>query len=408
MKAPLEVDVALAQVLAHCRSLGCESVSLSQARGRVLATDVVAGDDLPAFDNSAVDGYAVRSADLRSAADAPVTLPLAARIAAGDRTVPLPEGHTAAIMTGAPVPLGADAVVMLEAAEADGGSVTFRHSVVPGANIRSRGYDLRRGETVLGAGTTLGHTALAVLAALGVTPVTVTRRPRAAFISTGDELVDVADSPGPGQLRDSSMVALPAQLAVAGAEVVAVRHAVDSPTELEAALRGLPEVDLVVTTGGVSMGERDFVRPVFERLGEVVFWRVAMKPGKPLLFGRLGEALFFGLPGNPVSSMVSCDVFVRPAIDALSGRRDGGRTSLRAALTADLQSEAGRTEYVRVYAWADGEQWRARPTGDQSSGRLASMLGANAYAVLPRGVSEARAGESVTVELFDPGPGGVA
>ncbi|MBI2301892.1 MAG: molybdopterin molybdotransferase MoeA [Armatimonadetes bacterium] len=403
MQPPLPVDQALAIVLAHCRRLPGEAVPLAACRGRVLAEDVVSDLDLPLFTNSAMDGFAVHASDLAEATEQrPVWLPVTADLPAGpSEPGPLMLGTTARIMTGAELPPGADAVVPIELAHVAGGRVHFATAPRPGANVRPRGEDVRIGETVLRAGTTLGYAEIAVLAALGRVEVPVTRAPRAAVLSTGDELVDVSEVPGPGQLRDSSILALPAQLAALGVDVVGAWRAVDNEEALVSRLQGLPNVDLVITAGGVSMGDRDFVRPVAERLGEVYFHRVAIKPGKPLVFGRLGEALFFGLPGNPVSSMVSVDVFVRPAVDALLGRSDGGRLRLRGRMAEAVRSDASRCEYVRVTvrADADGQVW-ATATGDQGSGRMASMLGADGYAIIPEGVAVAAAGEEVRIELF--------
>lgn len=407
--SPLPVDEALARILARCRLRTSETVALERCRGRVLAADIVSDLDLPPFDNSAMDGFAVHLADVAGASeDSPVVLPVHETIAAAPgEPAPLPAGYASRIMTGAPWPAGAEAVVPVELTRSEGeGRVAVLAVPKPDANRRPRGEDLRRGETVVPAGRTLAHAELALLAAVGAARVEVARRPTAVVVSTGDELVDVAATPGPGQIRDSAVHALPAQLAAAGAQVVGIYHAVDSPSALETLFQSLSDVDLVVTSGGVSMGDRDFVRPTFERLGEVDFWRVAVKPGKPLLFGTLGAALFFGLPGNPVSSMVTFDIFVRPAIDRMLGRTDGGRVAFDAILEEALRSDAKRAEYVRVTA-APGEdgRWRARATGAQSSGRMTSMLGANAYAVVPVGVGELAAGERVRVELHDPGPG---
>ncbi|MCC7493849.1 MAG: molybdopterin molybdotransferase MoeA [Fimbriimonadaceae bacterium] len=405
--APLTVAAALERILARCRRLPAETVALDAAAGRVLADDVHSDLDLPPFDNSAMDGYAVRSADLVGASEqTPVGLRLVGAIVAGPgQPAGIGAGECAKIMTGAPFPPGSDAMEPLERVGVDGEFIAFRRAVRPGANLRPRGDDLRCGELVLPAGTTLGHVEIALLAAVGQAQVAVVQRPRAVIVSTGDELVDVSQRPGPGQLRDTTVHALPVQLRAAGATVVGVHHAVDSPARLRELFGSFADVDLVITGGGVSMGDRDFVRPVFGELGEVDFWRVALKPGQPLLFGQLGAALFFGLPGNPVSSMVTLDLFVRPAIDALLGRRDGGREALTARAAQDLRSDARRSEYVRVVLYEqDGQLW-ARPTGDQSSGRLTSLRGAMAYAVVPAGVAAVAVGEPLRVERLAPGVG---
>lgn len=372
-------------------------VSLGDCLGRVLSGDVLSDLDLPPFDNSAVDGYAIRAADLAAAG----SLPVQASVAAGHEPLALRAGHAVKIMTGAPLPAGADSIVMVEETRSENGRVHFNGAVRAGAHCRRAGEDLRRGSVVVRDGATLAHPEVALLAAVGAATVAVARRPLAAVVSTGDELIDVTAHPRPGQLRDSSIHALPAQLAALGVEVVETARAVDSPEALEQLLSGYGELDLVVTAGGVSMGDRDFVRPVFERLGQPIFWRVAIKPGKPLLFGRLGRALFFGLPGNPVSSMVTADVFVRPAVDVLLGRRDGARLQVRGRLSAGLRSDPNRTEYVRVAVEPDERGvWLATPTGDQSSGRMTSMLGANGYAIVPEGTGEVAAGGEVLLELF--------
>ncbi|NUQ00064.1 MAG: molybdopterin molybdotransferase MoeA [Armatimonadetes bacterium] len=397
MTPPLPVESALERVLACCRRLPAESVALAASLGRVTHGEVHSDLDLPPFDNSAVDGYAVRAGDL-AATD---RLPVQTTVAAGDQPVTLLPGHAAKIMTGAPLPAGADAVVMVEQTETVDGQVRFGSGVRLGAHCRRVGEDLRRGGVVVRDGTTIGHPEMALLAAVGAAEVAVARRPRAAVVSTGDELVDITVQPRPGQLRDSSLYALPAQLAAWGVEIVEVARAADSPEALEPLFGRFEELDLVLTAGGVSMGDRDFVRPVFERLGQPEFWRVAIKPGKPLLFGRLGQALFFGLPGNPVSSMVTTDLFVRPAVDALLGRRDGARLQVRGRLSVAFRSDANRTEYVRVVAEPDADGvWQALPTGDQSSGMMTSMQGANAYAVVPIGTAEVPAGGEVLLELF--------
>jgi molybdopterin molybdotransferase len=407
----LSVASALERVLACCRRLEAESAPLAAAAGRTLATDVVADHDLPPFGNSAMDGYAVHSEDLLGATpEFPISLPAEAAIPAGRGDPgPLPPGRCARIMTGAPLPTGADAVAPLEAtARTPEGQVLFMTPITAGSNRRPRGSDLAKGARVLTAGTLLGPAELSLLAALGWAQALVTRRPRVLVISTGDELVPIDAIPGPGQIHDSSLVALPAQLAAAGAEVMGTAHAPDDPEALRQRFAAAVGVDLLITSGGVSVGDRDYVRSVFEQLGEVVFHGVAIKPGKPLLFGRLrdGGSLFFGLPGNPVASMVTLDVFVRPAIEAFLGR-GGRRLTLAGRWAAAVASDPKRCEYVRVHAapGSDGV-WLATPTGDQGSGRLTSMLGANAYGIIAAGIERVVAGEPAVIELCRPPAGG--
>ncbi len=403
MSTPLPVAEALACVLSEVSPLPGEQVDLDDAPGRVLSRDIVSELDVPPFDNSAMDGYAVRLADLCGASEfRPVVLGVQQTIvAAPGSPAPLAPGRAAKIMTGAQLPAGAEAVVPVElTTQPEPASVAFRTVPRLGANCRPAGDDLAAGAVVLRAGTTVGHAEVALLAAVGCARVEVARRPRAVVISTGDELVPVTDTPGPGQIRDSSIHALAAQLRGAGAEVARVAHAIDSEAALDDLLGHLPPAELVVCCGGVSMGDKDFVRPVFERRGQPVFWRVAIKPGKPLLFGRLDEALFFGLPGNPVSSMVTCDLFVKPAIDAMLGRIDGGRLVLSGRMGHALGSDPERDEYVRVVVRSVDGQVVVTATGSQSSGRMMSMVGADGYAVIPAGVGAVAAGDEVRLELM--------
>jgi len=367
---------------------------------------VASAEDLPAFDNSAVDGFAVHLADLAGATpELPSSLPCEATIVAGQRDIaPLPPGRAVRIMTGAPLPPGADAVVPVEQTARDEcGKVLFMASPAPGANRRPRGCDLKRGTTVLAAGTVLGAAELMLLAAIGRPTVEVTRRPRVMLITTGDEVVPYDQPTAAGQVRDCNLLGLPLALEQAGAEVVRACHVADCPTELETVLGDFVGLDAVLTVGGVSAGEAGFVRAVFERLGRREFWRVAVKPGKPLLFGTLGEAAFFGLPGNPVSALVTIDLFVRPAFDAMLGRQ-GGRRAVTGVWAEAVRSDARRAEYVRVVAEPnDDGVWVARPTGCQSSGRLTTMLGANAYGVIPVGTDAVAEGDSARIEFFESG-----
>ena len=274
MTAPLPVEDALARILARCHPLPAEAVPLAAAAGRVLAQDRCSDLDLPPFDNSAMDGYAVRLADV---AVAPVTLPVQEQIAAGGLTpAPLRSGHIAKIMTGAPIPDGTEAVVPVEATTGGPDQVTIDRPPRPAANIRRAGEDVARGERVVAAGCTLGYAELAVLAAVGCAPVPVTRRPRAVVVSTGDELVPADATPGPGQIRDSSILAIPALLTAAGAEVVRVAHAVDSAAALEALFDDVGNVELVVTCGGVSMGDHDQLLAQFGRQIRTCLCRVCI------------------------------------------------------------------------------------------------------------------------------------
>ncbi len=304
----LSVDEALARVLSAIPVLGLETVALPDALGRVLAEPVVAGRDLPPWANSSMDGYALRAADTTAATAArPVRLRLAGEVPAGavaDRAVG--PGETWRILTGAPLPGGADAVIPQEETRREGATIAVTRPVAVGEYVRPRGEDVRAGETVLAAGTVLGPPALGVLAALGRPLVRVHQRPRVAVLSTGDELVDLDAVPGPGQIANSNSYTLAAQVREAGGVPVDLGIARDRREELEERFRWGLSCDVLVSSAGVSVGDRDFVREVMEKLGaELDFWKVSMRPGKPLTFGRVGGRPFFGLPGNPVSSMVT-------------------------------------------------------------------------------------------------------
>jgi len=379
-----------------------ETVPLAAAWDRVLAEEVVAAGDLPPFDNSAMDGYALRARDTVGAAeDRPVRLGVledlpAARVAAR----PLEPGAAMRIMTGAPLPAGADAVVPVERTLPGPGTVDVLQEARPGQNVRLAGEDIRAGQRILHRGTRIRAAELGVLAALGRPYVQVFQRPRIAVLTTGDELVDVEAPLRWGQIRDSNAYALSALVREYGGEVGAVRRAIDTHDALRTALDQLPEVDFILTSGGVSVGDYDLVREVVEERGQVLFWRVAIKPGKPFLFGQIGDRWLFGLPGNPVSAMVTCDLFVRPALFQRSGRTDWSRPRVPTRLTVALRSDPQRLEYVRARTEYRDGAWRSTPTGDQGSGRLSSMLGANSYVLLPIGLAEASPHTELQAELF--------
>lgn len=381
----LSVEEALARVLAAIPVLGSETVELTAALGRVLAEPVVAGRDLPPWDNSSMDGYAVRSADTAHAsAERPVRLRLLGEVPAGAVAErPVQGGDAYRILTGAPMPPGADAVVPQEEVRRDGGAVVLSRPVVAATFVRPRGEDIRAGDPVLGAGTVLGPPALGVLAALGKALVRVHQRPRVAILSTGDELVDVDQAPGPGQIPNSNTYTLSAQVREAGGVPLNLGIARDSREDLEERFRWGLAADMLVSSAGVSVGDRDFVREVMEKLGaEMDFWKVSMRPGKPLTFGRLGGRPFFGLPGNPVSSMVTFELFVRPALRRMAGDPRLFRPRVTARMAEPLDNPGPRRGYLRVRLAGEGGGLVARPTGDQGSGILKSMLLADGLAVV--------------------------
>lgn len=401
----LSVDEARARILEEVGPLGVERVAIAEAHGRVLAEAVVAPGDIPERDNTAMDGYAVRAEDVAAARDdAPVRLTVVETLAAGYvATARVERGTAIRIMTGAPMPDGADAVVIVEHTTTDGDEVVVTRPSRLGANIRRAGEDVRLGRTVLEPGSALGAGEIGLLAAVRRGYVRVGRRPVVAIVSTGDELVDVDVAPGPGQLVNSNAFSLAALAREAGAVPVVLPIV---PDALEATKRALVEAaaaDAVIASGGVSVGDFDFVKAALDALGaELCFWRVAMKPGKPVVFARLLGRPFFGLPGNPVSSMVGFHLFVWPAIRRMMGAPDDRltRPCVDAVLANDLRSKGDRPNYQRaVVRWRDG-RLEAATKPAQGSGVLSSMIGANGLVVVPEGATELEAGSLVAVQLI--------
>ncbi len=390
----LTVEEALDAILKAVKTLPCVRVPLLEARGLVLAEDIFADIDSPPFDNSAVDGFAVLASDTTGAsARSPVVLRELETVSAGDvPTVAVTEGACARVMTGAPMPAGADAMVMREDTRETDGGLAILEPARPGDHIRYRGEGVRAGTRVLSAGTRIGAAEIGMLAMMGSAVPLCVRRPRVAVLSTGDELVDAGLTPGPGQIRDSNSYTLAALVAEAGADIHSVQHVRDDMAATESTLRacagldGSLPADAIITSGGVSVGDRDFVKPALESIGSLDLWRVKMKPGKPVAFGRIprqysfrgGETLFFGLPGNPVSTMVTFELFVRPALWKMAGRRDLIKPRIPVKLTSGVEHRPGRQEFVRATAVLDAGIWHATPTGAQGSGILGSMIGANA------------------------------
>jgi molybdopterin molybdotransferase len=386
----LSIDEARARVLAAVRPLEAEEVAVGDALDRVLAEDVTAAADVPGFANSAMDGFAVRSGP------AGRRLAIVGESRAGAPAgVAVADGAAVRISTGAALPDGADAVLQLELADDAGDTVTLRDAVAPGRNVRPAGDDLRAGATVLEAGTVLSPAAIGVAAAAGRASVRCARVPRVAVLATGDELREAGAPLGPGQLHDSNALTLTALARRAGATVVSAGQVADrADATREAIASALEAADVVVVSGGVSVGPHDHVKPALAALGvQEEFWRVALRPGKPTWFGTRGATLVFGLPGNPVSAMVTFLLFVRPALAALQGA-SAAPERLRAELAVALPRHADRDECVRVRL-RDG---RVTPTGPQGSHQLSSMLGADGLAIIPRGEGELPAGAEVEVE----------
>jgi molybdopterin molybdotransferase len=393
----VDADVAAALVLDRTPVLPKERAAIGEAVGRVLAEDMSAPAELPAFATSAVDGFAVR------AADAGETLRVVGESAAGRPfTGGVERGMAARILTGSVLPAGADTVVMVEDVRLAGEVVTVPKDLRPGSNFHRPGADVKAGELVLRAGTQLGAAELGLAAALGFAEVDVFRRPRVALLSTGDELVEVGRKPGPGQITDSNRWALLAALREAGVEVRILGIGPDEPEALRRlVVDALGAADVLVTSGGVSVGTHDLVKPLLESLGTVHIGRVKLKPGKPFTFATLPDGkLAFGLPGFPVSSLVTLEVFVRPALRKMQGFARLQRPTLRVRLGYNARATADRTEYQRVTLRRDGAELVAETTGSQSSSRLLSLAGAHALVRIAPGDEGVVAGTIVEAMIL--------
>jgi len=390
-------EVALETVLRHTPVLGSESLPVAEARGRVLAADIFAVADLPPFPASAVDGYAVRSDD-----PSPVRRVLAEVTAGTAGDVGVAPGTAVRTMTGAPVVPGADAVVMVEHVEERDGEIRLTRPVRAGENVREAGQDVKAGQLVLAKGTELGAPEVGLLSALGWSTVELFRIPRVAVLSTGDELVEPWEEAGPAKIRDSNRYALMAAVEAAGGVAVSLGMVRDVRSEQQERIRrGLESADVLITSGGVSMGVRDLVKGVLEEMGTVHFGRISVKPGKPFTFATVGEKLVFGLPGFPVSSLVTFELLVRPALLKMQGHRDVVRPRVEAVLDHDVTPAPDRTEFQRAVVRWQGGALHASTTGLQSSGRLLSMVGANALLVFAPG-QKRLAGEMVPAILTGP------
>jgi len=399
----LHVERARAAILACVEPLtGTERVPVRSALGRVLAEDVTSPFDVPAHRNSAMDGWAVRACDL--APDRETRLREIGTALAGRafRGVVGP-GESVRVMTGAVMPEGTDTVIVQEAVRSEGDYVVVPAGQKAGQNVREAGEDIRKGSVALAAGTLVRPAQLGLLGSLGRVEVAVRRRPRVAFFSTGDELTSAGETLAPGQVYDSNRYTIYGMLARLGFDLLDLGVVRDAPAALEAALaNAAANADAIVTSGGVSVGEADFVRPLMARLGEVLFWKIAMRPGRPMAFGRAQGAWLFGLPGNPVAVMVTFYEFVRPALLRLAGvAGEATLPALRVPAAHAMRKIPGRTEYQRGVLYRDDGQWRARLTGQQGSGILRSMAEANCLIVLEHERGPVAPGEPVGVRLFE-------
>ena len=396
----ISVDEAINLILANVAPMPPLKQRFDEAQGWVLSEDIMASEPLPPFPASTVDGFAVVAAD-----GAAERLLVGEQFAGYDAALRVEPGQAARITTGAPVPAGADAVMMVEWSHEENGRVSFSRAVESGAYVRPIGSDIHAGQRVLEAGQPLGPAEIGLLATVGAATISLYRPPIIGVMSTGDELVAPDQTPGPGQIRDSNRFSLIAAVREAGAEPLDLGIAPDTWDALLAFIEsGLQRCDAMVTSGGVSMGELDLVKPLLEQRGTVHFGRVNFKPGKPATFGTLGGKPFFALPGNPVSSLVSFEVFVRPALQKMRGLpvAHWHRPRLPAVLDHPVRHTPSRTEYQRAtlrFDPADG-RFHVSTTGSQESSRLLSMLGANALIILPHNMGDYQSGDTVEALLL--------
>jgi molybdopterin molybdotransferase len=381
---------------------GREFVPVRSALGRILAADIIAPHDVPAHDNSAMDGYAICFDSLGSQGETPLVV-VGTAFAGNAFSGLVGKGQAVRIMTGAVLPAGADTVVVQEATRVDGSQVFIPSGQKAGQNTRRAGEDLARGAVALPAGKKIGPAELGLIASLGVVEVEVKRRLRVAFFSTGDELASLGTPLAPGQIYDSNRYTLHGLLNHLGAEIIDMGVVPDLPEVLEATLiEASQSADAIITTGGVSVGEADFIKEVLAKLGEVKFWKLNIKPGRPMAFGKVGNAWLFGLPGNPVAVMVSYTQFALDALLRLSGLDPiPARPLLTVEAGNAIKKQPGRREYLRGAIAAVDGRWQVKTTGNQGSGVLRSMSEANCFIVLPEDCAGVQAGDSVQVQLFE-------
>ncbi len=377
----ISVNSALQKILENSSPLPPVTLPLSKSLGHILGKDVVANQPLPSFSNSAMDGFAVRSNDLKRI---PKILQVIEEIPAGKFPKQKVRAGTASrIMTGAPLPLGADAIVPVEKTALEKNeSVKILAHVHKGQHIRSKGEELKKGKKIFSRGHLLKPADLGLLAALGITRIKVFPKPSVSIVTTGSEVVGISAHPKPGQIRNSNLISILSSVKQLGCSVPLACHIKDNLQSLEALIQK-NRSNVLITCGGVSVGDYDFVTKVLEKMGKIIFWKVAMKPGKPFLFGKIGRSLFFGLPGNPVSSLVTFDILVKPALRYLSGEKEVFPKIEFAALTKNTASPGGRQEYIRARLSLSKKGFKIAPLPWQGSGMLRSLAHANAWILVP-------------------------
>ena len=400
----IKVDDALDIILEKIPFQGVEKVTITEALGRVLAEDIVARRPNPPLDNSAMDGYALIAADIQSATpEHPVKLEIIEDIPAGHATeARVQPGQAARIMTGAPIPNGADAVIMQEDTERNGNSVLVKDKAEVRENIREAGEDVKAGETVVHKGVILNPAHIGMMAVVGRSHVFVSQRPTVAILSTGDEIVDLDEIAEGPCIYNSNGYMLAAQIRSAGAIPRYLGIATDSEKDLMEKFRWALQCNLVVSSGGVSVGDYDLVKASLKKMGqEMLFWKVAMKPGKPLAFGRIDEVPIFGLPGNPVSSFVSFEQFVRPSIRKMMHCAEIRNKTVKGKLTRAVRKKAGRLHFLSSTVTWNGEEYSVTPEEEQGSGILKSMSNANGLMIFPLEATKLEEGETISVQLLE-------
>ncbi|MBE3557832.1 MAG: molybdopterin molybdotransferase MoeA [Ktedonobacteraceae bacterium] len=401
----LSVEEALQRILDAVTPLETTQVPLSDALGLILAQDIIAQEDVPPFANSAMDGFALRSADSKARDGKPPRLRITGSVAAGYVAGhAVEEGTAMRIMTGAPVPAGADSVIQVELTHSEGPDsewVEILQEVAPGNNIRPAGEDMRRGQTILQLGSEIRTWEIGILATLGQASVPVVRRPRVAILGTGDEVVDINEPLQPGKIRNSNSYLLEAAVRQAGAEPHRLGVARDTVESLREKLSEAARYDLILTSGGVSVGEFDLVKDIMQERGEINFWLINMRPGKPVAFGHIGGVPLLGLPGNPVSTAVTFELFGRPLLRKLMGHTRLHRPQIEVIVEDGVQERAARRHYVRAHVeWREG-RFVAHTTGKQGSHMLTSLLNANALVIVPEGGTQVRPGDTAQAIMLD-------
>lgn len=400
----IKVEEAKKIILENISLISNEEIPIIESLRRILARDYHSKDDIPPFDNSAMDGYAIFSSDVVEASrENPFFLDVVEDLPAG--TVPqekVKNGKAIRIMTGAPVPRGADSVIMVEKTEKDGERVKIFESAKPGENIRRLGEDIRKGELVLRKGEVIDPAKMGLLASLGVEFVEVAKVPKIGILATGDELIEVGEDLGAGKIRNSNSYSLFGQVKNAGGIPCDLGIARDNKPEIRRKIEQGLDCDLLLISGGVSVGDYDYVKDVLADLGgKIEFWKVAIRPGKPLVFGTINAKPVFGLPGNPVSSMVSFEVFVRPAILKMLGQNQDNRKEVKAILEEDIKKREGLRYFLRAKTWWENGAYLTCTTGPQGSGIFKSMVIANSLIVLGEGIESIKKGDEVTVRFLN-------